>query len=529
MKKIIPFAWLCLLPVVLWAQPKLSKDIKIVSGTPYKVVDARVKEYFYDGKDGAVSIKSDQEKVTIQRFSIKSMTEVSRKEYLDLPDKSIFQKNLEINGKLYFMYSVYNKKEKADELFAREVNMADGTFKEPVSIFKTNSPVVLDQTSMSIFETVSKYEIHTSSDNSTLLIKYRTKPEKKSDKENFDVIGFHIYDANLTKKWGAEVKMPYTEKEMNNIAYGVSKSGVAYMVIRNNTSKAIELITVGADKVAKAKKLDLGFDLMFSSLKIKEDAEGSLTCTGFYANGIEVKVSWTGQASSILNINGLMVFKVSAGGDLITKKLYEFPVELINQYESERIKEHNEKREEKGKAGINDLVLTNIAVNPDGSRTIVGEQQYYRVIRTQNSVRYEFYYQDVIVMRIDKDGALTWTKKLPKDQFGGRGKGELSIKYIQGGAYDYILFLDNAKNINLPIEKAPARHVDARGGYLTAFKIDDRTGKLERLTIANIDDINGIEAHQFGTSRIFNAQDKTFLVESYIKGKEDMMFKIVID
>jgi hypothetical protein len=62
-----------------------------------------------------------------------------------------------------------------------------------------------------------------------------------------------------------------------------------------------------------------------------------------------------------------------------------------------------------------------------------------------------------------------------------------------------------------------------------AYKIDDATGNVERHTIADIKDIKGTEAFQFKTSRIFDAADNTFLLEVYIKGKEDTLIKMMLN
>ncbi len=75
----------------------------------------------------------------------------------------------------------------------------------------------------------------------------------------------------------------------------------------------------------------------------------------------------------------------------------------------------------------------------------------------------------------------------------------------------------------------PAAHKDGRGGYLTAIKVDDETGDIERHTILELEDINGIEAYQFNATRIFEAEDKVFMLEIYIKGKKDMMVKMELN
>ncbi len=423
------------------------------------------------------------------------------------------------------------KKEKKSQVYAREVNWEDGSFKEAKMLLETSTEVTISrylEGGTSIFDMVGiRFESYSSFDNSKLLIRYRTRPKVKDDAKSFDVLGFFVFDTNLSKVWGGEVSMPYTEKQMNNLCYGVGKDGTAYMLAFINESKTIELITVKPNLTVKANKIALDGNLYFQEFKLAETPDGSLIATGYYANGFDYKVSWNGYSSISMNVNGILQIKLNQEGKILEKIDIEFPLELINQYESERSKEKNEKREEKGNAGIADLKMVSLTVNPDGSTLVVGEQQFQRTQGYGSSQQTYYFYQDIIATKFDKKGTVLWQKKLPKQQEGKLGKGGMGIRVIKGKKYDYILFLDNIKNAELSLDKAPARHMDGKGGYLTTYQIDDATGNIQKHPIVNVLDINGIEAFQFKTARIFNATaDKIFLLEIYIKGKEDTMVKI---
>ncbi len=85
----------------------LSKDFAVTTGTPYPVVDGRNKEYFSNGKNIAISVKTQGEKVFIQRFDFTTMKEVSRKTYEDFPEYTKVQNVLQVGDKLFTstMYS----------------------------------------------------------------------------------------------------------------------------------------------------------------------------------------------------------------------------------------------------------------------------------------------------------------------------------------------------------------------------------------------------------------------------------------
>ncbi len=528
------FCFLLFIQLAAFGQVKLSKDFLVSVGKPYKVVDAKSKEYFSDGKGFTVSVKTDGEVVTLQRYEIANMKEVNRKEYEDFPDAMKLQKVLKMGDRLFYIFSSFNKKEKKEDIYSREVNMADATFQPAKLLFSTASEVAVSSygeiASMSWVPMGMpiRFEVYKSFDNSKLLIRYRLKPEERDDSKNYDVIGFYVFDAKLDKLWGGEVKMPYTEKVMNNLAYGVTKDGNAFMLAYINSSKRIELLNITKDLKVKANKTDVNGELMFQELKLRETVDGNLACIGYYANGIDYKFSFGGGNLSF-NTNGILVFKIDQNGKLLENYNFEFPIDLINQYESKRDIGKNEKREDKGKAGIRDIKLIDLSLNDDGTVIVVGEQQYIVTsggmmgVGMGTSQKNTYYYGDVIATKFDKTGKLIWMKKLPKTQLGYAGKGGMSIKYMKGKTSSYVLYLDNVKNANISMDEVPKEHVDQRGGYLTAYKLDDATGAIEKHSIFDITDIKGTEAYQFRTSRIFDAFDKVFMLEVYIKGKEDTM------
>ncbi|HYI76307.1 MAG TPA: hypothetical protein VEW65_01725, partial [Chryseolinea sp.] len=410
---------LLLIPIVTFGQVKLSKDFKVTLGAPYPVVDAGNKEYFSDGKGATIAVKTDGEKVTIQRYSIESMKETNRKVYEDFPANNKVQKVIKVGDKIFYIFSAFNKKEEKEDVYSREINTSDGTFQASKLLFSTASEVGVSSyaelAGMTMFGLGApiRFEVHKSFDNSKMLIRYRLKPAERDDDKNFDVLGFYVFDSNLNKQWGGEIKMPYTEKQMNNLAYGVSKDGKAYMLAYINKSKQFELLNITKDLKVKANKVDIDGTLFFEKFYMQEAADGNLACAGYYANGLDIKVSWTGSAAGSYNTNGILAFKMNQDGKVLENYNLEFPLELINQYESKRAQDKNAKREGEGKAGINDLKIIDIAWNEDGSTTIIGEQQYIRKEYVRTSMATVFYYGDVVATKFDKKGNVLWMKKLP--------------------------------------------------------------------------------------------------------------------
>ena len=107
----------------------------------------------------------------------------------------------------------------------------------------------------------------------------------------------------------------------------------------------------------------------------------------------------------------------------------------------------------------------------------------------------------------------------------------MSFSYMETKNADYVAFVDNLKNIDLDSEGGvPAQHKNGAGGFLTTYKIDHETGALEKHTLLDLKDVpGGHNAYQFKTSRIINCGNNDFLLEIYIKGKEDTMVKFHVN
>ncbi|MFY9310737.1 MAG: hypothetical protein WAQ28_16950 [Bacteroidia bacterium] len=529
MKKILSI--LLLAPLCMAGQ-KLSPDMKVSTGTPFLVVDAASKEYVGVGNNHTISVKTDGEKVIIQKYNVSTMKEVSRNEYEDFPKYTKVQSVLQVGEHLYYIFEAFDKKAKNYSVYSREIDIATGKFNEYKTLFTTKGEVAsTGYAGVNLFAMTAlpKFDVISSFDGSKILIRFRNKPESRNDSKNNDELGFFVFDAKFNKLWGKEVKMPHTEKEMDNLAFAVNKEGVAYMLSRINASKSFELITVNADGL-KNKVLPVKKGLMFNSFELRENANGNMIAAGYYANGTEAKVDWTGNLSTSMNINGIYVFEIGKDGGIVKDIDYPFSIELIKKYLSNRQKEKADKREEDGKAGINDLVLRNFVLNSDGSMVLIGEVYYMRKEMWMTSMENVTHFGDVVITKIDANGKLVWADKMPKNQailssnyVDIKGMG---ISYIQGKGAHYILFADNRKNANIKMDQPAEPHKGGFGGYLTAYKVDDATGKIEKHLICDLTDIGGIRAYQFSVSRIFQAMDKVFMLEVYIKDKQDTMVKM---
>ncbi len=538
MLKLNTLIMLVLTTVIVTAQSKTTSEFKVTTSTPYKVVDASSKLYISDKNGFTYSVKTNEANVVVQKFDVNTMKEVARNEYnKDLHPYNTAIDLIQVKDKYYYLYESLEKKTDKKTVYARELNTNDASLGSEIKLLTSDGRVQGESNAKVSFWTAqffnsgnpTPFQIYKSNDDSKVMISYRRIPIKKNDKVNHDLLGFFVFDSALNSIWGQEVEMPYTEEVMNNISYMVGRDGKAYMMALNRDHKDFMLLTISESGKIDVKELEAK-DFIFKNLYMKENTNGNINLLGFYANGIDIKFWDGGFDKTSFNTNGIRSFEMTKEGAIVNSKNIEFPIDLINQYESKRSQAKNNSREEKGKAGIRDMVLREYKVYDDGSIFILGEQNYVVVKKQSNgygSTSYpEFHYEDLVATKLNPQGEVVWMKKLPKRQLSGHKVGGLGISYFEDKGSHYILFLDNLKNASISEDQVPAVHIDGKGGYLTAYKIDDKTGNYTKHTIYNSLKVNGITTYQFQTNRILKASDKAMLVEVYKKDKEDIMIKM---
>lgn len=525
------FTFFLLFTGLTFAQVKTSNDFEITSSKPYPVVNG-TKKYF--SKDGEVlAVKMNGEGFLLQRFAGDNLNEVKRKEQGELPKGFMLEACIEMSGNFFMFYSVWNKGEKSEQLFVQEIDFEGTSFKgKPRLVIKVDGKVSgFRAGSVMGFSvaTLDKFDFYTNFDETNLIVQYRKVPENKKDSENKDIIGMFVFDSEMNELWHDDVTMPYTEAKMNNIGYAVNSKGDGLILAEvfkeeakkrfdkeDNPNFHYEILRIDSKtrKITK-NKLDVA-GLYIKDVGFFEGANKQVILAGFYGKSLKA------------GADGIFSFKIDDDGDVISESKYEIPLEVMKMYTSERTQKKMDKKDEKNDLSMSNMVLRNIIFDEAGSLLFVGERYYS--VTTYNAqsktTTTTYYYQDILTAKIDADDQLAWMTILPKRQAGGALRGGMGFKNLSTSAYQYFIFMDNVKNMDLELNEVPATHADGRGGYLTGFKVNSATGEVTKVSLFNTADFNGRVLYQFYTDRIIEISDTEFAVEFYGKQKEDLMIKV---
>jgi len=533
----ILLAALFIIPIFSFSQIEYSKDFKYSVSKPYRVVDARSKYYFHHEGE-IISVKISGARVVIQKFDAKSLGFIKLKVYEDMPRGYQLELVTKYNDKICIFYSLWDKPNTKEQLFYREIDIAACSFKGKGKLLIKVDGKITGRSAggggfFGSFGTVDKFSFNFSEDETKMLVQYRKRPKTRDDSKNYDVIGMNVFDRDVNEIWSNEVTMPYTEKKMNNLDYSIDAEGNSYVlatVFNDNTTDLrktrggkpnfhVELLRIKANTAdIDITKIDMDGHFI-NRIWLYESPNDYMVCAGFYNDGRDLD-----------DANGVFVFKVGKEGEIYDKSKHEIPLEVLNQYVSARTQAKNKKKNET--LEFQELKLRELVLKDDGSFLLIGEQHYIRTHTTYSNGRsrtyYTYHYNDLLVTKIATDGSLAWMRKLPKRQTGKNGQGGMSYEYVNNNNFHYLLFLDNVKNMSLPIDKVPASHSDGAGGFLTAYKIADDGGEVSKLSIFDTKDVRGIAVYQFNTGRILSLSDNEFVIEVYKKKKEDVFIKVTL-
>lgn len=553
-----------LLPFILFAQTQ-PQGFTVSAGTPYPEISGWEHEYFSDNAGNCILVKSYDQTVVIQHYDATAMKEISKHEYVDFPKGLKTEKCIQTGNRLFYLYSVPNQS-KTRSLYAREINTTTGTLMNTQLLIETKGDVELIHANedgiQDLYDISTYFYVKKSFDQSKILIHYKREPITNNKDTNFEVIGLYAFDMNLTPLWGSEKTMPYTEKKENIICYTIGKDGTAYMFAFTNdgTNLQYEFFSASPDASIKKTKLDIDPTMLLQDIKMTENIEGNIVCTGYFNSGLNKELIFEKpdlldilflnpvskpDGSKIIytkNVNGVFHVKISPQGIMRVKHIHDFTIGFINKYESEIPVKKDNKKEEKKKPGIADLLLSDVIQNADGSTLIIGEQKYVRIEKTISEVTNPSqptlngrtttestrlnYTKNIVVTKLDSLGEISWQIKLPKYQLSYTGFGSIGFKYLQVDDISYFLFLGQYDAATFSDNIDPFLFKLSDGGTLYGYKVNNTSGTYTSQVILDTHNVDGNTIDKLPTVRIFKADNKTLMVEFDMKKRMDNMIKM---
>lgn len=394
------------------------------------------------------------------------------------------------SGRSFWISSSNDNKSPEERAFLQEISDKDGDLiGNEIEINKTKDVhsglnisfnfFSMGGASMQLSQS-QRYHTSISPDETKLLVYYKKKPIKKSNKSNKDYYGFIVIDETFKVLWSKEVEMPKTEFMMEFIEAEVTDEGnVIYMAkVYKNDSRSykkddkpnytLSLFEVGKD-TRKVKEKAIEMDGFLRETEFFINDEGSAVICGTYSRMFK----GNGSSGVFYNIVDMSEKKTKDATYM------DFESDLDADYEGPKHAKRLKKIYKKYGVGyIPYLQFREVFFDEASKSLYMVLESYHLVVRTTNNGRtttYYYYYDDVYAIKVNTAAQqIVQAHKIPKKQLGINTHIDLGISSFLYGENLFVFFIDNKKNVNLQPDMIPAEHRSTAGGFLAGVHIDFR-------------------------------------------------------
>lgn len=322
--------------------------------------------------------------------------------------------------------------------------------------------------------------------------------ELSGKREEKGIYGFKLFDRNLNLVNDGEYPIPYKAELSTIHNHYVSNQGDYFLVISEFSEPATKTFFKSYQNykalhifhITETGLQDFTLSLAgrrIEALTITSDERQIFTITGVYGD------------ENIEGVSGVFHQQIDyQSGKVLQEGFMKFDDAFITENWSDRSKKRAERLEEKGRA--EDPKLFNYKMRSartlnDGSVIGAMEQNYIQLmsnsdIRTgQTNDTYYYYYNDIIVYKINHEGKFDWVKRINKYQISTNDDGPYSSyeSFIDSNKISFI-FNDNSDNYDekgnfIDTQEIYTANFSRRRNVVAIASIDCTTGDKTRNTL----------------------------------------------
>lgn len=321
------------------------------------------------------------------------------------------------------------------------------------------------------------------------------------------VYGFKIFDEQLNVINEGEYPLPYKAELCTIHTHYVSNQGDYFLVLsefteipsKNPFKNYLNYKAVHIFHITDTGLQDFTLNLTgrrIEALTITSDEKQVFTITGVYGD------------EGIQGASGVFNQQIDyQSGIVLQEGFMKFDDAFITENWSERAKKRADKLEEKGKGEdpkLYNYKMRNARTLYDGSVIGTMEQNYIQLmsnadIRTgQTNDTYYYYYNDIIVYKINVQGTFDWVKRIEKYQISTNDDGPYSSyeSFIDSSKISFI-FNDNVDNYDdkgnfIDNQEIYSATFGRRKNIVAIASIDYLTGEKTRRTLFDRSEIEAL-------------------------------------
>lgn len=423
----------------------------------FKIEDKFFCIYVEHGKTEEILIKQFSSNLGLEKENILSLD--TRKEKNELAN--IFS----VKNKIWLFYKAYTKKKEHHlNLLIFDPETFTAIKDDIILTFEDNDNVKTKKID---------FDIYFNTD-STIYAAVADQPNKQNN-EKFDI---HLFSENHQPLNTIAIDSKEDDENLIIIDININRKGIVFIqTFKQNTNEYILTTYKGGIKQPPYKIPVTQY--LISDLRFISSNDTVVVYSGLGVNG-----SWSCNASYYLKLN-------YSTGSVITEKKDTLSKDFINKNQIYLEFLDNNKRSIKN-SGIQYTSIKNIIPRSDGGAVLIAEQETvedqsntyfdaYGVMRTYSFIYYVN--QNIILLNINPQGKIDWSKQLPKKQITTNDGGYYnSFKQILTNEKLYFIYNDNNINGSTYIpEKDVYQNMELKKmNYVTNAYSIDIAGNIEK-------------------------------------------------
>jgi hypothetical protein len=389
-----------------------------------------------------------------------------------------------INNKIVIFSSFKDKKAKIKtlyyDIFSPKTLSREGTSKELTSF----------EEGKGFFKPKGNFRVVFSGDKSKVAV-FINLPYKKGGKEKFN---YMVFDEEMEELIKGKIELPMLDSKLKLGSIHVTNEGELFIgaleTIGDKQSgyKTKNHIYLLADGELVDNTFDLPDGKYINNFTFNSNDEGYLVLVGYYGE------------KDFKGIRGAFYLRYNiVDQDIEQFNTSQFPDKFyVEGFTDKQKKKANNK---KNGPSFNQFQIRHLVPTKDGGAVLVSEQYYYTVhtYRTSNGATrtvYTYYYNDILISKLNEDGEFDWNQKIRKSQISQNDGGYYSSFAFH---YDddnlYFMYNDTKKNYTESGKPLP----EGSKLYRTNF---GKKNNVTSIITVNIEEQNKKKEQLFGKTDI---------------------------
>lgn len=468
MKALLTTILIACLAVPSFGQAK-SKKASIKWG-PTQKINAKddIKGLIGYGKDHVYLLYRKESLLSKNKYVIKAYnnklqpTKESEFKYEYNGRPLIYERSMQLDGKVFLFSSYYNNKQKKKYLFVQELD------EKRLLPSKDLKKLAAIDFSGKWTAYTADFNIDFSIDSSRILV-YYDLPYHKKENEKF---GLHVLDREMNNLWSQEVTIPIEDQLVSIEDFTVSNEGNAYILVKKYDEKPKEsrkgevnynYVLLGYhensdDNTEATIKVD---DIFLRQMAVAVNPREEVICVGFYNDDHKEGM----KGPFYLRMDG-------ATGEILSQNYQPFTVDFLTSHLTKKQEEKRKKKLEKGKDVDVPVYKTKaILFRPDGGFYCISENSYENFVTSINtdgrsSSRTYFNDHNIAVIKVGPSGEIEWSERVVKYQ-----------RIADAGFYNSFALIPKGDNLHFIYNDDPENlFLKGTGSYSTFYTI--RTSQI---------------------------------------------------